>query len=197
MKALIRLFFLFPFVLLAQVKSPEQYLGYELGDKFTRHHQVVSYFKDLAENSDQVKLTEYGRTYEERPLLLAFVSTKENLDKLEEIRTDNLKRAGLLEGSPIGETGIVWLSYNVHGNESSSTEAAIATIYELVRPGSDKKDWLENTVVIIDPCINPDGRERYVNFYWENGNQPYNPDLNASNTMKGSHGADQIIIYSI
>ena len=81
-------------------------------------------------------------------------------------------------GAPANKVSVVWLSYNVHGNESVSTEASMATIYELVRDGG-KADWLENTVVIIDPCINPDGRERYVNFYWEHKNSPYNPDPNS------------------
>lgn len=167
---------LLAFALSAQVKSPDQFLGYELGEKFTRHHRVVEYFKHVAANSPKVQLKEYGKTYEGRPLILAFVSSEENIAKLETIREDNLKRAGVLEGEPSIEVALVWLSYNVHGNEANSTEASMSTIYELVRSGSDKTEWLENTVVIIDPCINPDGRDRYVNFYWQNGNQPFNPD---------------------
>ena len=71
---------------------------------------------------------------------------------------------------------IVWLSYNVHGNEASSTEAAMLTLYELV---TNKKAWLENTVVILDPCINPDGRDRYVNWFNQVKSTPYNIDQNA------------------
>ena len=180
-KMRVRLTFLLaiPIFLSAQVKSPTAFLGYEPGEKFTRHHRVTDYFNHVAENSANVNLIEYGRTYEDRPLLLAFVSSDENMAKLEEIREDNLKRAGILEGTPSNNVAIVWLSYNVHGNESSSTEASMATIYELVREGSDKSDWLKNTVVVIDPCINPDGRDRYANFFWQYGNQPYNPDPNS------------------
>ncbi|MEM6829624.1 MAG: M14 family metallopeptidase, partial [Bacteroidota bacterium] len=170
---------IYPCVVLAQLQSPKDFLGYELGEKFTRYHQVVSYFDHIDQNTEQVKLVEYGKTYEDRPLILAFVSSKENIEKLESIRTDNLKRAGILSGTPSENVGVVWLSYNVHGNEASATEASIATIYELIKEGSDKSDWLKNTLVIIDPCINPDGRERYVNFYWENGNLPFNPDPNS------------------
>lgn len=157
----------------AQVPSPADFLGYELGDQFTRHHQVVSYYKALAEASENVRLIEYGRTYEDRPLLLAFVSSKANLDNLDAIRTDNLRRAQIEEGSPATNKGIVWLSYNVHGNESVSTEASMQTIHEIL---TEKQDWLDDMVVIIDPCVNPDGRDRYVNFYWQYGNQPFNPD---------------------
>jgi hypothetical protein len=179
MKAKLTALLFLPILLHAQILSPEEFHGYELGSKFTRHHQVVDYFKHISEKSEKVTLVQYGKTYEDRPLLTAFVSSPENLSNLEQIRTDNLKRAGVLEGTPSTNIPIVWLSYNVHGNESSSTEASMATIYELVKEGSDKATWLENTVVVIDPCINPDGRERYVNFFWQNGNQPYNPDPNS------------------
>ncbi|MEQ9468487.1 MAG: M14 family metallopeptidase [Ekhidna sp.] len=179
MKILSSIISLMPFFLLAQIQSPGEYLGYELGEKFTRHHQVVDYFTYLSGKSEKVTLQGYGKTYENRPLMLAFVSSEQNLAKLETIRMDNLRRAGVEEGNPTTNVPIVWLSYNVHGNESSSTEAAMATIYELVREGSDKASWLENTIVVIDPCINPDGRDRYVNFFWQYGSQPYNPDPNA------------------
>lgn len=159
----------------SQLKSPAGFLGYELGTRFTRHHQVVSYFQYVAGNSEKVVLQQYGESYEKRPLYLAFVSSSENLRKLEAIREDNLRRAGLLDGTPQTEVSIVWLSYNVHGNESVSTEASLSTLYELVA-GADSEAWLDNTLVVIDPCVNPDGRERYVNFYWQYGNQPYNPN---------------------
>lgn len=179
MKTLFSILSYLPLILFAQIQSPEEFLGYELGDKFTRHHQVVDYFSYLSENSEKVTLQQYGKTYEDRPLILSFVSSKENLDNLEQIRLDNLKRAGIENGSPSTRIPIIWLSYNVHGNESSSTEASMATIYELIKAGSDKASWLDKAVIAIDPCINPDGRDRYVNFFWQYGSQPYNPDPNA------------------
>lgn len=160
----------------SQLKSPAEFLGYKLGSQFSRHHQVVAYFQHVAQNSNRVTLKEYGRTYENRPLILATITSEENHQSIKDIREDNLRRAGLMEGTPTANVSMVWLSYNVHGNEANSTEAAMMTIYELARPGSAKADWLQNTVVIIDPCINPDGRDRYVQFYWQYGNQPYNPD---------------------
>ncbi len=179
MKTLIALLSFLPALVHSQIKSPEEFLGYELGEKFSRHHQVVDYYKHLSENSNKISLLEYGKTYENRPLLLAFVSSKENIENLENIRLDNLRRAGLAEGTPTTNIPIVWLSYNVHGNESSSTEASMATIHELIKSGSDKDAWLEKAIVVIDPCVNPDGRDRYVNFYWQHGSLPYNPDPNA------------------
>ncbi|MDE2995205.1 MAG: M14 family metallopeptidase [Bacteroidota bacterium] len=157
---------LIPFAAAQTPTSPAEYLGYELGDRFTPHHQIVGYFRQVAEESDRVQMITYGRTNEGRELVLAFVSSPGNLARLEEIREDNLRRARLMDGTP-GEDGkaIVWLSYNVHGNESNSSEAALATLYRLADSAHEAAEWLENTVVILDPAINPDGRDRYVNWY--------------------------------
>lgn len=160
----------------AQVQSPQEFLGYELGERFTRHYRVIEYYQHVAANSPKVVLKEYGRTYEDRPLVYAIVTSEANHQNIENIRLDNLKRAGLESGSPSINIPIIWLSYNVHGNESVSMEASMATIYELVRSGSDKASWLDQSVVIMDPCINPDGRDRYANYYNQYGNKHYNPD---------------------
>ncbi len=154
----------------AQLQSPEQFLGYKVGSRFTPHWKVVSYFQHVAANSAKnVKLQPYGLTNEGRPLMVAFVSTEENMNNLENIRLNNLRLANLAKDkmAPTENTAaIVWLSYNVHGNETSSSEAAMLTVYALLDPSNAKtKEWLKNTVVVIDPCINPDGRDRYVNWY--------------------------------
>ncbi|MDO9039230.1 MAG: M14 family metallopeptidase, partial [Lutibacter sp.] len=155
------------------LKSPAEFLGYELGSQFTRHHKVVDYFTYVSENSKSMQLEKYGETYEQRPLYVSYISSEENIKNLETIREDNLKRTGILKGNPTTEIAIIWLSYNVHGNETSSSEAAMQTLYELV---TKKQDWLKNTLVIIDPCLNPDGRDRYVNWYNENKSTPFNPN---------------------
>ena len=165
----------------SQTKSPKEFLGYELGSRFSRHHQVVDYFEHVSTNNNNVKLIKYGETYEKRSLNLAIVTSPKNFSRLEEIRNNQLRSARLIDGDA-GEQdiAIVWLSYNVHGNESVSTEVAMQTLFELVSPENSKtKKWLENTVVIIDPCINPDGRERYVNWYSQKSNSPYNKNPDA------------------
>ncbi|MDV7187362.1 M14 family metallopeptidase [Lutibacter sp. TH_r2] len=165
------LFLLICFSIHSQIKNPSEYLGYELGSRFTRHYNVTNYFKYLAKNSLQVEYKKYGETNEFRSLDLVFISSEENIKNLEEIRTDNLKRIGILKGSSEKEIAITWLSYNVHGNEASATEAAMKTAYELLTANNN---YLKNTVVIIDPCVNPDGRDRYVNWYNQTKNTPYN-----------------------
>lgn len=151
----------------AQLQSPAQFLGYELGERWTPHHDVLDYVTHVAEESDYATIQQYGETYEHRELVYLVVTTPENHENLEEIRLNNLRMTGLEEGEiTSNQKAIVWLSYNVHGNETSSSEAAMKTLYELVRPGNTQsKEWLKNTVVIIDPMINPDGRDRYVYWY--------------------------------
>ena len=78
------------------ISSPEKFLGYPLGAHFTPHFKIANYFKQVAENApNMVKLEQYGETNEGRPLLLAFVATPENLQRLEAIRLNNLRLAGM------------------------------------------------------------------------------------------------------
>lgn len=151
-----------------KIQSPSEFLGYNLGNQFTPHHRVMEYFYHVASVSkDVMELKSYGKTYENRPLVAAFISSAQNLSQLESIRRNNLQLAGIEQGvGKNDQPAIVWLSYNVHGNESVSTEAAMQTLFDLVDPSNSRtKAWLQNTIVVIDPCLNPDGRERYVNFY--------------------------------
>ena len=165
-------FLLLSFSVFSQtIKSPEAFLGYELGSRFTRHHKVAEYFTYVSETLPNVILEKYGETNEFRPLLVAYISSQENIDNLESIRKSNLGQTGLIASNGKNDKAIVWLSYNVHGNEASSTEASMNTLYKLV---TEKQDWLKNTVVIMDPCINPDGRDRYVNWYNQVKSTPYN-----------------------
>ncbi|MCM4168822.1 hypothetical protein KCTC52924_02517 [Arenibacter antarcticus] len=163
-----------------EIKSPAQFLGYELGTAFTRHHRVVDYYEHLATNAaDRVQLIEYGQTNEKRPLILAYVSNAENIKNLKPIREAHINNS---KGGDTPSKAIVWLSYNVHGNESVSTEASMQTIYDLL---TKKSDYLDDTVVIIDPCLNPDGRERYVNWYYQYKNSPNNVDPNSKEHHEG------------
>ncbi len=158
------------------LQSPSEFLGYELGSQWTPHHKVMDYFWHVAEQSALVEAKTYGTTNEGRELMLAYISSEQNMGQLEKIRMNNLKRTGMVDGEPTADsTAIVWLSYNVHGNETSSSEAAMKTIYELVRPDNpETKEWLQNTMVIMDPMLNPDGRDRYVHWYKETVGDTFN-----------------------
>ncbi len=149
------------------LRSPAAFLGYALGERYTTHDNLLAYFAHAAQHSPRIKLQPFGKTNEGRTLIAAFIASEANLSKLEEIRTDNLMRTGLLPGTPKNPSGpaICWLSYNIHGNEAVSSEASMQMLYELLRPGSTRAaEWLKRVVVVIDPCMNPDGRERFVSW---------------------------------
>lgn len=157
-------------ITMAQLQSPQQFLGYKVGTRYTPHYRIVQYFQHVAkEAASMVKLEQYGESTEGRPLLLATIASPENLSGIDQVRLNNLRLANAARDKMAPKENapaIVWLSYNVHGNETSSSEAAMLTLYELVNPNSTRsKEWLKNTVVLIDPCLNPDGRDRYVNWY--------------------------------
>ncbi len=171
-----------PLLATAQLQSPDEFLPHDLGETFTPHHVLVDYYQHVAENSDYVQLMEYGRTNEDRPLLLAFVSTPENLAQLDAIRINNLRHTGLAEGSAQAalDRAIVWLSFSVHGNEAAGSEASMGVVYDLANPGNaTTKEWLENTIVILDPSTNPDGYSRYTHWYRGVANRIVNPNPRA------------------
>ena len=155
------------------IPSPSQYLGYQLGQWFTNYGQASQYAILLANSSDRVLLGNYGSTYEGRPLLYFVISHPDNLARLEEIRQNNLKLAdplrtseeearSIIENNPM----VVSYSYNIHGNEASSTEAAMQVAYRLAAAqDQDTEEMLKNVVFIAYLCINPDGRDRYVQWY--------------------------------
>ncbi|KXX67874.1 M14 family zinc carboxypeptidase [Flammeovirga sp. SJP92] len=157
------LFFLSTFSYSQTLKSPSEFLEYNLGTQFTYHHKIHDYLSYLADESLKVEYIPYGETYEGRPLFVLAISSPKNIQNLESIRQSNLQRAGFLEGKPSHSNAIVWLGYNVHGNEASGSEVSMKVAFELLK---DKyAGLLENLIVIIDPCLNPDGRDRYVNNF--------------------------------
>ena len=176
-------FFALPSI--GQLKSPEEYLGYAIGSQFTPYYKIEGYFKHAAENGGGlIRLQQYGQTIEGRPLFVAFLSSTTNINRLENIRENNLALARLLPNSAKGEIKntpvLVWLSYNVHGDEPSSSEAAMLTVYELLKNNNGRySEWLNKSVVIIDPCLNPDGRERYVNWFQSVAGKNYNVNIDA------------------
>lgn len=149
----------------AALPSPEQFLDYAIGSQHTRHDQIVAYFESLASLSDQAQIVYYGKTHEGRKLPLLIISSKENLDQLESIQKKHLAFAqGELDTQPDIPI-IINLAYNVHGNEPSSSEAALLAAYTLL--GSKNlqiRSFRENAVIFIDPTINPDGRDRHTQW---------------------------------
>ncbi len=161
------------------IQSPDEFLTHKIGSQFTEHSQLVAYYRHVAANSDRVQLVEFGRTNQERPQILAIVSTPENLRRIEDIRLNNLRNAGLAAGQPDNSNpvAIVWLGFSVHGNEAAGSEASMPVLYELTNPANrETSEWLKNTVVLIEPSVNPDGYSRYTSWYRQAS--PAKPDPN-------------------
>ncbi|MBF9220644.1 M14 family metallopeptidase [Hymenobacter ruricola] len=148
--------------------TPDQFLGYKLGSQFTPHAEMLRYVAHVVAHSPgRMKLVRYGKTYENRPLEVVQVASAGTFGQLDDVRHNNLRLAGLESGpAQRQQPAVCWLSYNVHGNEAVSSEAVMQVLYDLANPQDQQmQDWLKNTVVIVDPCINPDGHDRYVNWY--------------------------------
>jgi Zinc carboxypeptidase len=156
----------------ADFPTPEQTLGWEVGTWHARHDQLVSWFETVAKASPRVQLETYGRTHEQRPLLMATISSEANLARIDQIREAHV--AAVLSGAEQSEgPAVVWMGYSVHGNESSGSNAAMLLAYHLAAAqGADIERFLESTVVLIDPCLNPDGLDRFA--HWANSHKGRN-----------------------
>ena len=148
----------------SSISSPEEFLGYEIGFEHTRHDLIVAYLNYLSNASSRANLINYGKTHEGRSLVMLTVSSESNLNNIESIRQEHLKytvpgaQMELNKDLPI----IINLGYGVHGNEPSSAEAAMLTAYTLVASNNIKIErFRNNSLVFIDPTINPDGRDRH------------------------------------
>lgn len=128
------------------VPTPEEFLGYEIGEHHTRHDLIVGYLTKLAEISDRASIEIYGKTHEKRKLVMFTVTSPKNLKNLEMIKSDHLQFVNPAE-SPVNYEEvpvIIQLGYNVHGNEPSSSEAALLIAYTLVASTSEEvENYLE------------------------------------------------------
>ena len=179
-KFIASLFLMLPFILLqgqanyfypnkgnfdASIPTPEQFLGYAIGEQHTRHDNIVAYLKELDRLSDKVSFEIIGETFEHRAQVVAIFSSPENHKNIEQIRLQHLSNQ--LSGTNIKVPLVIHLAYNVHGNEPSSSEAALLTAYYLTASQSEQtKEWLNNMIITLDPVINPDGRDRHT--HWAN-----------------------------
>lgn len=161
-----------PSTLDSSIRSPGDFVGHVIGDGAVRHAEVVAYLKYLAEASPYVSLHKYAETHEGRGLYYATITSAENQANLGRIKADNQRLADprmlqdeaeakrLMDSMP----GIAWLAYCIHGDELSSTDAALMVAYRLAAgTDEDTKQLRDQLVIHIDPLQNPDGRERYLN----------------------------------
>ena len=149
----------------AETPRPSQTFGWEVGEWHVRHDQLVRYFEVLAEQSERVELKGIGTTHEQRPLVQALISSPRNLARLDEILEGHAQLAD--PSTPRPDTTdlpvIVNLGYSIHGNEASGSNAAPVVAYHLAAArGQAHEDFLDKVLVVLDPCLNPDGLARFA-----------------------------------
>ncbi|NEU10452.1 zinc carboxypeptidase [Flavihumibacter sp. R14] len=156
-----------------KVPSPEEFLGFQVGEQHASHDQIVAYMKELDRSSDRVSLQEYARTYENRPCLLLTITSSENQKNIENIRKEHLRLSDPSQSAAMAVENmpaVVWMGYSVHGNEPSGANANLMVSYFLAAAqGAEVDKMLKNTVILIDPAINPDGIQRFST--WANANK--------------------------
>ena len=154
-----------PFI--EEIPTPEAFLGYPIGEQHTRHDQIVAYLTELARVSDRATIASYGKTHERRDLVMLTITTPANHSNLASIKQQHLsfvdgkRTVSNYDAVPV----FIQLGYNVHGNEPSSSEAAMLTAYTLIASEHPEiKKYRDNSIIFLDPTINPDGRDRHTQW---------------------------------
>src|SRR6056300_55057 len=152
------------------IDHPDTFLDFNYAERVTNPAQISAAVQAYSVQSDRIKVIEYGRTHENRPLYAIFISSPANINRLDAIKTDialladarkinDSKANSIIKNLP----AVAWMAYSIHGNETSGADAALGIIYHLIA-SEDKEvvDMLSNMVVIVDPMMNPDGRDRFT-----------------------------------
>ncbi|WP_395343656.1 M14 family metallopeptidase [Ningiella sp. W23] len=154
----------------ADITHPDEILGFEIGQRVASPALITKSIETWKTQSDRLKVVEYARSHEGRPLFAVFISSPENLAKLDDIQTDlnaladprdtsDAQANALIDRLP----AIAWMAYSIHGNETSGADAALAAIYHFVASNEQEVDaMLNDMVIVIDPLMNPDGRARFA-----------------------------------
>ena len=162
------------------IPKPSEIIGHEVGEWHVTHDKLVQYMYAVANSSERIIIEETGRTYENRPLLILKVSSQENIKNLTSIRNSHLEISnGIKKPDFKNMPAIVYQGYSVHGNEASASNAALLGIYYLAASNEPETiEILNNSVILFDPCLNPDGLQRFANWVNSNKNLVPNPDNN-------------------
>ncbi len=154
----------------SDVTHPDSFLGFEVGQRVATPAQITEAIQTWKGQSERLKVVEYAKSHEGRPLFAVFISSAENLAKLDDIKSDltalsDPRQTSDAEADAIIERlpAIAWMAYSIHGNETSGADAALAAIYHFAASNEqDVSDLLDDMVIVIDPIMNPDGRARFA-----------------------------------
>ena len=154
----------------ASIPKPADVFGAELGFRHLRADQLTAYYYALAAASDRVQVEQYATTHGFRPVVMLVISSPENMSRLEEIRERHLQLSDPSVSAQLDISEmplVVWQGFSVHGNEPSAAHSAVLLAYHLAAAtGAEIDRILAETVVIIDPLLNPDGHDRFT--HWAN-----------------------------
>ncbi|MEL7108167.1 MAG: M14 family zinc carboxypeptidase [Pseudomonadota bacterium] len=146
-------------------------VGHDHGDAMTTSHDIEDFLAALASQSpDRMQVVQYGESWQGNPLSYAIISSPANMARLDAIKSDldTLGRGQSLPADTLANTpAVVWLGYGVHGDEITPSDSAIFIAYHLLAAQNDElvETILDNTIVVIDPNLNPDGRERFIHGF--------------------------------
>lgn len=152
------------------IDSPEKILGFPMGERPATHAEIEKCLKRWGAQSDRALLVSHGQTHEGRALYHIIISSPQNIARLGQIKAD-LATLGDPRGlsEPAGKTllertpATAWLAYSIHGDELSGADAGLALAWHYIAcTDRGVTGLLEQTVIIIDPLMNPDGRDRYL-----------------------------------
>jgi hypothetical protein len=175
----------------AAVPAPDTLLRQPLGTFTAHHHEILAALRAMEAKSPRMKVIPIGRTHEGRELVAVVVASEENQKRLDAIRADLAKLADprnldaaeaerIVKSSP----AVAWLGYSIHGDETSGSDASLAVAYHFAAGTSaDVTDLLKQVVVVIDPCLNPDGRERILSQFEQGAG--YVPNLDTDTMGRG------------
>ncbi len=158
------------------VPTPDSVLGFPVGSKPATHAQIEAVFEAIAGNSARCKRVEYGKTHEGRTLYYLVIASTANINRLDSLKADLAKLAdprkvSKEQGDHLAATlpAVAWMAYVIHGDEMSGSDAAMAVAYHFAASvDAEVTNLLENLVIIIDPLMNPDGRDRFLAMQAQN-----------------------------
>jgi Zinc carboxypeptidase len=164
------------------IPTPKSVIGHEVGEWHVTHDRLVNYIHAVDKVSDRVSVEVTGYTYEARPLLLVTITSPKNQLNLENIRTKHVQLAdpvlsGKLETKEM--PAVFYIGFSIHGNEASGVNAGLLAIYHLAAAdGPEIENYLNNTVILLDPCYNPDGMQRFSSWVNSRKSQVASADPN-------------------
>jgi hypothetical protein len=163
-----------------EVPTLPDVIGHGHGDSISSAGQITAFLRALeAHAPDRMQVNSYGETWQGRELTYAVISSPENMARLDQIKSDLsvLASGQRLSNDALQATpAVVWLSYGVHGDEITPPDSALFMAYHLLAAQNDAlaETILANTIIIIDPSQNPDGRDRFVHSFSSTlGLQPF------------------------